>query len=299
MALVDGELSFEAGELDRAEQLLAEARGTPRPGPAGMGDRGYSLGLSARVASRRGDAALVSAHITELAEVIGQVEANRQNNFCDAWHGALTAACRSGLTAADVLGLEGLLKVPLVPVGNDGDPGWPDHLRGAVAELEGNYDEAISRYRASISHPLWRRSVPAKGDALIGIARCLLRKGDHAGALVSANEAAELLEHWPSWRRDEANSLVRRLGATGTPSKEGELTAREREVAVLVAEGLTNGEIGKRLFISTKTASVHVSSILRKLVMTNRSEIAAWAVRNGLQDQSGKLINGAETKRSS
>ena len=53
-------------------------------------------------------------------------------------------------------------------------------------------------------------------------------------------------------------------------------------MAALVAEGLSNGEIGRRLYISTKTASVHVSSILRKLAMSNRSEIAAWAVRNGI-----------------
>jgi DNA-binding NarL/FixJ family response regulator len=91
-----------------------------------------------------------------------------------------------------------------------------------------------------------------------------------------------LLERWSGWRRDEARALVRRLQAAGSPSHDGELTAREREVAALVAEGLSNGEIGRSLYISTKTASVHVSSILRKLAMSNRSEIAAWAVRTGI-----------------
>jgi DNA-binding NarL/FixJ family response regulator len=50
------------------------------------------------------------------------------------------------------------------------------------------------------------------------------------------------------------------------------LTPRERQVLDLVAEGLSNGEIGERLFITTKTASVHVSAILRKLGARSRTE---------------------------
>ncbi len=53
------------------------------------------------------------------------------------------------------------------------------------------------------------------------------------------------------------------------------LTPRENEILALVAEGLSNGEIGKRLFISTKTVSVHVSNILAKLQVSSRTEAAA------------------------
>lgn len=60
------------------------------------------------------------------------------------------------------------------------------------------------------------------------------------------------------------------------------LTPREREVATLLAEGCSNGEIARRLYISTKTASVHVSNILAKLDMTSRTEVTTWAVRTGL-----------------
>ncbi len=62
----------------------------------------------------------------------------------------------------------------------------------------------------------------------------------------------------------------------------GELTARESEILALVAEGRTNGEIGKQLFISTKTVSVHVSRILAKLGAAGRTEAAAIARRRGL-----------------
>ena len=55
------------------------------------------------------------------------------------------------------------------------------------------------------------------------------------------------------------------------------LTPRERDVLELVAAGRTNGQIAGALYISTKTASVHVSNILRKLEVTNRVEAAALA----------------------
>jgi len=64
---------------------------------------------------------------------------------------------------------------------------------------------------------------------------------------------------------------------------EGVLTAREREVAALIAQGLTNGQLADKLYISPKTAAVHVSNILTKLGLSGRAEVAAWAVRNGLE----------------
>lgn len=52
------------------------------------------------------------------------------------------------------------------------------------------------------------------------------------------------------------------------------LTARERQVLELIAEGLSNRQIGERLFISVKTVSVHVSAVLRKLGVSTRTEAA-------------------------
>jgi DNA-binding NarL/FixJ family response regulator len=57
------------------------------------------------------------------------------------------------------------------------------------------------------------------------------------------------------------------------------LTPREREVLALIADGRTNRQIAETLFISGKTASVHVSNILAKLGMANRGEAAAVAHR--------------------
>ncbi len=80
--------------------------------------------------------------------------------------------------------------------------------------------------------------------------------------------------------------LTRRLG--GAPAPGGvdpggpTLTPRERQVLALVAEGRSNAAIGRELFISTKTASVHVSNILAKLGVSGRTEAAALAHRSGL-----------------
>jgi DNA-binding NarL/FixJ family response regulator len=64
-----------------------------------------------------------------------------------------------------------------------------------------------------------------------------------------------------------------RVGSNGV----GELTQREWQVIRLVAQGLTNAEIGQRLFISPKTAGNHVSSILTRLGLRSRAEAARYA----------------------
>jgi DNA-binding NarL/FixJ family response regulator len=62
----------------------------------------------------------------------------------------------------------------------------------------------------------------------------------------------------------------------------GGLTVREREVAVLIAQGKTNREIADTLVVSHRTVETHVSTILSKLAVPSRSRIAVWAVEVGL-----------------
>ncbi|GAA1935043.1 helix-turn-helix transcriptional regulator [Nocardioides marmoribigeumensis] len=103
-----------------------------------------------------------------------------------------------------------------------------------------------------------------------------------------AREAAEAARETAT--RLGATPLVDELGVTARPAKPArhrgpastELTVREREILGLVAQGRTNGEIGKQLFISTKTVSVHVSNILAKLGAGSRTEAAAVGRDRGL-----------------
>jgi DNA-binding NarL/FixJ family response regulator len=62
----------------------------------------------------------------------------------------------------------------------------------------------------------------------------------------------------------------------------GQLTSRELDVVQLVAAGKANKEIAARLSISERTARTHVSRILAKRGLTSRTQLALWAVRNGL-----------------
>ncbi|MFC6882161.1 MULTISPECIES: helix-turn-helix transcriptional regulator [Actinomadura] len=100
-----------------------------------------------------------------------------------------------------------------------------------------------------------------------------------ASALKDLGRRARL----PAGARPPAEAA--RPGGTGgraAPGAVAVLTVREREVLKLVAEGRNNKEIAATLFISPKTASVHVSNILAKLGVTSRTQAAAVAHREGL-----------------
>jgi non-specific serine/threonine protein kinase len=81
---------------------------------------------------------------------------------------------------------------------------------------------------------------------------------------------------------DEASPRPGKKADRPTPGDRLDLlTAREREVAALIAQGLTNREIASRLVIAERTAEGHVQSILNKLGFNSRAQIAAWAVQQG------------------
>lgn len=110
---------------------------------------------------------------------------------------------------------------------------------------------------------------------LRGLGRAQLRSGDRGAAADTlghlGDEAAALCA---GLLVTQATQLIASGGlATPTPGSDAdELTARELQVLELVAEGLSNGQIAERLYISRKTVSVRVSAILRKLGATSRTE---------------------------
>jgi two-component system response regulator NreC len=69
-----------------------------------------------------------------------------------------------------------------------------------------------------------------------------------------------------------------------TSSRVADLTPREREVLILIADGLTNSEIGESLEISIKTVDRHRENIMRKLELHNRIDLVKFAIREGLID---------------
>ena len=128
----------------------------------------------------------------------------------------------------------------------------------------------------------------------------MTRRDRDAAAAAASDALARARKLGSAWLVEEIESLAARarlqLGdgvaaAAATAASNGDdaddpfgLTPRERAVLALVASGATNREIGVRLHMAEKTASVHVSRILAKLNVRSRTEAAAVAHRQGLTD---------------
>jgi DNA-binding NarL/FixJ family response regulator len=108
-----------------------------------------------------------------------------------------------------------------------------------------------------------------------------------AGYLLKDAGAAEVAAALYAAARDEVfldAAVARRLAQDIRGPRQGlaALTAREREILVLVAAGMSNKEIAAELVISERTARTHVSNVLGKLNLTSRTQAALVAVREGL-----------------
>jgi DNA-binding CsgD family transcriptional regulator/tetratricopeptide (TPR) repeat protein len=145
----------------------------------------------------------------------------------------------------------------------------------AWERLDQPYQEAYARWREAEAL-LVAGQARAQAAAVLGRAReAALQLG--AGPLMGEIEALARAARLELSHREEAEA------AEAEPPPLG-LTARELEVLGLIAEGCTNPQIAERLFISQKTASVHVSHILGKLGAENRVQAAGIAHRLGLLD---------------
>ncbi|RKT03959.1 LuxR family two component transcriptional regulator [Streptomyces sp. 3211.6] len=101
-------------------------------------------------------------------------------------------------------------------------------------------------------------------DALAGAIRSV-----HAGHVLLQPEVSE--------------ALLAAQDDQGAPAgRPGSLTEREREVLGLIADGRSNREIARALVLSEKTVKTHVSNILMKLDLSDRTQAALWAVRHGI-----------------
>jgi DNA-binding CsgD family transcriptional regulator/tetratricopeptide (TPR) repeat protein len=143
----------------------------------------------------------------------------------------------------------------------------PDLWRSAIAEFGYGYRYEIARSR-------WR------------LAEALVARGDRTAAATEAMTAlaeAEAMGARPLAEAVRELGRRARLELPGTSATGGAvLTGREEEVLRLVAAGLTNRQIGERLFISGKTVSVHISNVLGKLGAGGRAEAVSVAHRRGL-----------------
>ncbi|MWK34315.1 AAA family ATPase [Actinomadura sp. J1-007] len=160
-------------------------------------------------------------------------------------------------------------------------------FHAAAARARGVRDSAAWDEVAAVWEGLKRPY--ERAAALLRAAEAALAEGEHESAcerlLIASGLATGLGAKLLGGRVEELlrrTRSARRPGAGAEPSAPLGLTPREFEVLRLVAEGRSNRDIAETLFISAKTASVHVSNILAKLDVASRGEAAATAHRMAL-----------------
>jgi DNA-binding NarL/FixJ family response regulator len=179
------------------------------------------------------------------------------------------AFCYATLAEAEWSRLEGL---------PDPEP-W-ERATGSWERLELPYPAAYARFRQAEAL-LAARAPRAQIQSVLGAAH---RTAVALGAAPLRREI-ELLTRRGRLRLEEPAAAVAAPEPPSSPAASLGLTRREVEVLRLVAAGWTNRQIGQELFITEKTASVHVSRILAKLGVAGRGEAAAVAHRLGLDKQ--------------
>jgi DNA-binding CsgD family transcriptional regulator len=141
-----------------------------------------------------------------------------------------------------------------------------------LESMEGRFERVVrltasaERLRKTVGaelSPEWRQPLQqALAEARAQLGREASDAAARSGATMGIEEASRFAMGAPAAAAHE----------NGSP-----LTARERQVALLIAEGLTNGEIAARLKMADRTADAHVEHIRNKLGLRTRSQIAVWA----------------------
>ena len=239
-----GSIELSAGDLDAARRHLAEALDIFRVlnDRPGILYQTFNLGLAEYLGGSPDAAGALFAESLELARRMGTKRP----------------------TAYALLGLA------LAGCGGAG-PGWSARLHGAadqaLADL-GHTLQPLEERLADLDRQRLRAAMGAEAfDAEYTAGRTL----DPAQVLDACGRRAQR----PAARTAEP-------GAAGSGKAATMLTPREQEVLTLVAQGLSNPDIARRLFLSEHTVHRHLANILRKLGLSSRAAAATWAVRSGL-----------------
>jgi DNA-binding CsgD family transcriptional regulator len=167
------------------------------------------------------------------------------------------------------------------------------HADAAIAQARvlcalDNAEMAVDAYVRARTHLSGGERPFEFGLVCLELAELMAARGEAPRAIAEARAALSCFSRLgASPARDRASALLRTLGDTGrSRSRElselaAALTQRETEVLTLLAEGLSNAAIARRLFISVKTVEHHVSRILGKLAVHTRAEAVALATRLG------------------
>jgi DNA-binding NarL/FixJ family response regulator len=168
-------------------------------------------------------------------------------------------------------------------------------LRGEALTALGQVDEAERALQAAVAHATERGNAALVWRCRAALARLYVANRRHALARGESDQVlasiAELSQQLDADRLREqfvaraASLLPQPRVPTALQAAKGAfdgLTAREVEVASLVARGMTNRAIASALTVSERTVESHLSSILAKLNANSRAQVATWAVEKGV-----------------
>jgi ATP/maltotriose-dependent transcriptional regulator MalT len=309
LLLLRSEIHLASGRLPEAEHDLREARGHLRTSSAAQFV--YPLvGLEADLARARGD--LEGAHETlERTLTRDDLSGDPRYKWPVLWLTARVEADRAlaardeGRPVPDDAAARGAAvreEAASMAARSPADRGHralvlAEHARLHRENEAEAWADAVDHTRAMnellpLAYVLYRHAeaVSGAGDITLAAAEAgeALALAHQAGAAPLAADVDALIRRTRLPTAERGNGGAPAEPVT-PPAEPGELerlglTAREREVLRLVADGRSNSQIAEVLFISRKTASVHVSNILSKLGVSTRVEAAALAHRRGIAD---------------
>jgi predicted ATPase/DNA-binding CsgD family transcriptional regulator/Tfp pilus assembly protein PilF len=264
------------GRLDEAQDAYTEALDVLRDNNGwGVAQTLYGFGGLARA---RGDYAAALGHFRNALALYREIDARPDIARCLAGIGSvalsqgdlplaassLAESLRLSLATGQRLvlarGLEASAKLAVA----GGDPTRAVKLAGAALALRAAVGQAPSASAGSLLEAARRQLGPPAADALLA-----------EGAAMSAADAVRLA----TVPGDAGNTVAAPPPAPPGSGAEGPLTARELQIARLIARGLSNRAIADELVISPATVARHVANIFTKLGFTSRAQVAAWAAQ--------------------
>jgi predicted ATPase/DNA-binding SARP family transcriptional activator/DNA-binding CsgD family transcriptional regulator len=279
-----GSVAMSRTEVERASALLEEAVAMCKASGDdwGLAQALYTLGIVAVV--RRDHARAMTLHEESLAlarksgDEVGIVRALGQ--------GALTALVGGELRQADKLSKATMELSRRLGIGHYAASCLS--MFGASAALRGHSVRAVRLWAAeeSLRAAMGIPRMPAELSFFGPYVEATRTQLDDAAWETACSEGRAMdVEAAVEYALSEEESAPAKAPAPeeqrgGEPP--GGLTRRQREVAALVARGLTNRQIAAELSISEHTVATHVGKIMRKLGLSSRSQLAAWVTEQGL-----------------
>ena len=291
-----GNVTVLAGNVEEGTRLLQEAarRWEALGNPHGLGETLFCLGYAADVA---GETA-AEAHYTAALGQLGKAGNARHAGFVHSYLGVLElkrgqlssavahfqAALRTSVTLRDRWLLSFAAQATVVLVGSRAQPAAWAHLLGAadaLGQVTGGTRFAWEHVPGAPNMVELRERLAREGEwnAAYREGRTLPFATVAALALTLLEEVAQALPLPDTEAAPNSTQLPERWPQHPNQSP---LSAREREVLGLVAQGLSSKAIGRQLFISERTVSQHLTTIFNKLGANTRAQAVAVATQRGL-----------------